>query len=90
MFHFRDGVFFERLGDGSVRLLVKESSHDDAKVLKDIAIDIDSWCSIIACMSYYGEEDYGFFRACNFHYKRPIHETEPLKDKEPPPNFKGL
>lgn len=83
MFHAKDGVYFEQQPDGSVRVLVKADGRDDAELLKDIALDADSWASIIATMSYYGEEDYGFYRACQFHSGRPIDATTPMKKKPP-------
>ena len=88
MFHVRDGVFFKQLDNGDVRLIVKESGHDNANVVKDIIIDIDSWCSVIATMSFYGEEDYGFYRAGLFHAGRKLDSTMPMKEKEPPATWK--
>lgn len=46
-----------------------------------IVVPKDHWHSAIAQVSYYGEEDYGFYRAAEFHSGTPIHETCPLKQK---------
>jgi hypothetical protein len=84
MFHVKDGLYFERLSDGNVRVLKRRDGKPDSAVVFDMIIDRDSWCSIIASMSYYGEEDYGWYRACNFHngtHLDPV--TTPLADKKP-------
>lgn len=81
MFHVKEGLFFERLPDNQVRVLKREKGTDDAPVVFDITLDADSWASVIASMSYYGEEDYGYYRALNFHRGDPIGETTPLVDK---------
>lgn len=72
MFHAKDGVFFERQNDGSVRLLVKTCGRDDALAMKDITLNKGTWCSIIASMSHNGEEHGGYYRADNFHTGAPI------------------
>lgn len=88
MFHLRDGLYFERLPDHQVRILKRESGHDDAPAVFDITVDKDSWCSVIATMSYYGEEDSGFYRAGKFHYGAPYHDnkswsmTQHIADRE--------
>jgi hypothetical protein len=73
---------FEKLSDGNVRLVVRacaaSSDAGDAEVLIDEVIEAKIWASIIATMSHYGEEDYGFYRALNFHMGAPLHPTTPL------------
>jgi hypothetical protein len=64
MFHLTDNLYFEKLPDGAVRILKKS---DDAGTVFDITVDASSWASVIASMSNYGEEDYGFYRALSFH-----------------------
>jgi hypothetical protein len=73
-----NGVRFTKGENGSVRIEL-EGMHVD--------LDRDHWASVIAQMSYYGEEDYGYYRALEFHGKIPVHETCPLKDK-PRPDWK--
>jgi hypothetical protein len=70
---------FERLENGDVLLTCGG---------QQIRIPLDHWCSTIAQMSYYGEEDYGYYRAKNFHAGEPIHHTCPLVEKTPPESWK--
>ena len=63
--------------NGGVRVLGVD--HGRTVVLDEI--EKNHWHSIIAQMSYYGEEDYGFYRAANFHSGELIHATCPLKEK---------
>ncbi len=58
---------------------------------KEIRIPKAHWCSDIANMSYYGEENMGFDRAANFHYGATIHESCRLgmKEKRVPEAWKG-
>lgn len=81
MFHVSGGLFFERLPDNKVRIIKRESGRDDARLIFEQIMDADSWASVIASMSYYGEEDYGFYRALNFHRGDTIPASAPLKDK---------
>lgn len=69
---------FEKLSDGKVRLIVRAGVAADAEVLIDEVIETSIWASITSSMSYYGEEDYGFYRALNFHTGAPLHPTTPL------------
>lgn len=68
MFHLADGLYFEQLPDGAVRILKRKTVDADfeATVL-DITISAEEWASVIASMSHYGEEHYGFYRALSFH-----------------------
>jgi len=81
MFHLQDGLYFDRLEDGKVRILKKNADTDAVEM--DMVVDAAGWCSVIASMSYYGEEDCGFYRAEEFHQKKPVPDTCPLVDKEP-------
>lgn len=66
---------FERGENGDVKVTLPDGSIE--------IIPKDHWHSTIAQVSYYGEEDYGFYRAANFHSGTPIHETCPLTEKKP-------
>ena len=55
MFHAKDGQFFERQSDGSVRILARETGHDGAAVLKDVTLGPSEWASVVASMSKEGE-----------------------------------
>ena len=59
-FHYRDGLYFERLEDGSVRI-TRNLGH----ICWDI--DRDSWASIIAHVSAGGETADTFQEAMLFH-----------------------
>lgn len=69
---------FEKLSNGKVRLIVRAGAGPDAEILIDETIEANIWASIIATMSYYREEDYGFYRALNFHTGAPLASTTPL------------
>lgn len=66
---------FQRGDNGDVILTLEDGTAH--------TIQKDHWHSIIATVSYYGEEDYGFYRAAEFHSGIPIHATCPLKVKPP-------
>ncbi len=86
MFHNREGLYFEQLPFGDVRLLKRESAIPDSPIVLDMVIDKDSWASIIASMSYYGEIDNGYYRALNFHTGEVVDPvTCPLVEKTPLP-----
>ena len=69
---------FERNDDGSVTVYV---AMHDGTLQRQETINDGIWGSIIANMSYYGENDYGWYRAMNFHMGSPLDATTPLKDK---------
>lgn len=81
MFHSQNGLYFERLKDGSVRIIKRKDAMQDAEIIADETLDANCWASIIATMSYYGEEDYGFYRATLFHQNEPIPDTVTIIDK---------
>ena len=72
-----DGLAFERHPDGSVEVVVEPNGRPEIR----FKIAKDHWHSLIANLSYYGEADYGFYRAANFHSGQPICPTNPIKDK---------
>lgn len=76
-----NGIFCEQQADGGVKLIVRESDSPESRILKETLVDQHGWASVIANMSFYGEEDYGYYRALNFHSGTPIHPTNPLVDK---------
>lgn len=67
---------FTKQENGDVLL---ETEHDTIRIPRD------HWCSIIATVSYYGEEDYGWYRATNFHYGMPLDPTNPMRTDKPVP-----
>jgi hypothetical protein len=72
-FHLSDGLYFQRQPDGSgvVRIIKTESGRKDSPVIFDVTIDASQWASVIASMSFYGEENSGFYRALLFHRGDP-------------------
>jgi len=70
-FHWKDGWYFERLEDGSVRIYHEDLEADQEKemVEYDVVIDIDpdSWASIVASVSARGDTAEAFQVAKRFH-----------------------
>lgn len=62
-------VLFERNESGSVTVYVPNNRGERMKLQ---TIDPSIWASVIATLSYYGEENYGYYRATNFHLGTPI------------------
>jgi hypothetical protein len=67
MFHLTDGLYFQQLPNGTVSIVKKENAREGAATDWTITIDAEQWASVIASMSHYGEENYGFYRALSFH-----------------------
>ncbi len=55
MFHFKDGWFFSRLPNGSVRIEKRISAKMESPIEESVEIDPDSWVSIVASVSIKGE-----------------------------------
>lgn len=72
MFHVRAGLCFEPQAEGGVRLLKRVDARADAPLMLDMVLDKHEWASVIATMSFYGEENYGYFRALLFHVGTPL------------------
>ncbi len=51
MFHFKDGWFFERNPDGSVRVLKMSDATGQAAKVSETDIDPDAWASIVSFVS---------------------------------------
>ena len=71
-FHYRDGFYFERTADASVRITQGGDFATDGTEI--LTIDRDSWASIVASVSAGGEQDGRFYDALRFHGE-PV-ETE--------------
>lgn len=63
MFHVKDGWYFTRREDGTVRVI-----SPDPKV--DLVMDPDTWCSVIAHCSARGDTAEAFQEAQEFHSKQ--------------------
>ncbi len=70
-FHWKDGWYFERLDDGSVRIRHEDpaTKAEGAYVENDVCIDIpiDSWASIVASVSAKGETSETWKEALHLH-----------------------
>ena len=71
MFSYRDGLFFDRMDGGAVRIVKTDSDlypHDNGDNIDvDITIDSDSWASIITAVSAGGDTSEQHERAKAFH-----------------------
>ncbi len=67
MFHVKDGLYFDRLADGSVQIQKKTDGKEGAKVVMDLEIDPDSWASVVASVCAIGEDGNTFRQASNLH-----------------------
>lgn len=77
MYHQRDGLYFGRMKDSSVRILKlpkqrandgfpsADGDHFDAEI--DLVIPPYHWASIVASVSAAGEEGERFYQAEKFH-----------------------
>lgn len=51
MFHSSNGLYFEKLADGAVRILKKADNNDSSPVIFDHVLDAGQWASVVAAMS---------------------------------------
>lgn len=61
-FHYGN-FYFERLADGAVRITVNDGNEQ-----MEGTFDADSWASIVAGVSAYGDHAPWYFDALNFHW----------------------
>jgi hypothetical protein len=61
-FHAQDGWYFDRQGDGSVKI-----SAAVQRCSEEIVLDADTWASIMASMSAAGETSVRYQQARRFH-----------------------
>ncbi len=52
MFDSGDGLYFERLPDGGVRILKRSGSHEDAPVIFDHVLDRFQWEIVAAGLEH--------------------------------------
>lgn len=67
-FYARDGLYFERLGDGSIRV---KHEHPPCSGQLKICVDLtpEAWASIVASMSLRGETGPTYQAALTFHQR---------------------
>ena len=51
MFHIGDGLYFDRLPDGGVRIVKRSGNADDSPVIFDHVLDAGEWASVVAATS---------------------------------------
>lgn len=66
-FHGRDGWYFERLEDGSVRI----EKRDGERVAHHVELDAGTWASVVASVSRAGEH------AGTFQMAQWVHDAMP-------------
>jgi hypothetical protein len=67
MFHLRDGLYFERLEDGGVRIVKTATGQfGDAKNVFEIEVSAGEWASVVAAVSPKGETSETYHSALNF------------------------
>lgn len=76
-FHVKNGLCFERLSDGAVRIF-KQESHI-LEVVWEERIDADSWASVVASVSAYGENS-ASFQAAEMLHQGKLEEQTSEKD----------
>lgn len=74
-YHLRDGFYFERLTDGSVKIMVAEADPRDATVFngpwsREITVPANEWASVVAAVSLHGEHGASYQAALDFHEAR--------------------
>ena len=62
MFHAQDGLFFQRMENGTVEVMVKDGNRIFQTVLTS-----DTWASVIASVSARGDTSFVWEEAIQFH-----------------------
>lgn len=68
-FHFEGGLYFKRLADNRVQILIKESAHIHAPVFRKFVATDSEWASIIASVSMRGDDAHSHKEALELHNK---------------------
>ena len=68
-FHSRDGLFFKRVNNGDVRVQ-KWSNTAPFTLLSSVIVDAHIWASIVASVSFDGEDGKSYREALGFHERR--------------------
>lgn len=68
MFHVKDGLYFERLENNSVRVVkMKTAMADCEEISFEATLDRDAWASVISSVSKGGESGYRYYLGLIFH-----------------------
>lgn len=66
-FHWRDGLYFKRMLDGSIRLTQAKDSGSSGQVIWSVIVPPAEWASIVCSVSAAGETDERWNAAQDFH-----------------------
>lgn len=86
MVYVKDGLYFERLDGGDVRIIVTDgkSPEDGGKILSDHGIHENIWCSTVLNMTAFSERPNDFHRFADHHHgRRDLMETAPVHRLKP-------
>ena len=67
MFYTKNELYFERLSDGSVRIVKQDVSGGKLKLIMAEILDINTWASAVASVCIRGENSETFHQAIKFH-----------------------
>ena len=79
MFHYKDGLYFDRMENGDVHLIKREDAHPLSKIILDTVISVDGWASIVSSVSKLGEDHYRYYIAKSFHNEEVPANIDPSK-----------
>lgn len=75
-FHSRDGFYFTRTADGSVRIRIAESGMANAPTLREVTLPENEWASVVAFVSAHGETGETWQAARKFHAGRSADDVQ--------------
>lgn len=70
MFHLISNIYFQRLSDESIRIIVRAGENSNGEIVKDIIVSPEMFASVMASMCSFGEDIHTWKEALNF-LKRP-------------------
>ncbi len=81
MFHFKDGWFFERNPDGSVRVLKMSDATGQAVKVSEANIDPDAWASIVSFVSAENDNAEAWKAVKEFHMEGCLRVPAPMAEQ---------
>lgn len=67
MFHVKAGWFFDRLPNGSVAIVRRETANENSRIVSEIILSPNEWASVVASVSVHGDFMPYFQHAFDFH-----------------------
>ncbi len=67
MLHTSNGLYFKRLANGDVYICKKTDSSEDAVILFEQIVNVDTWASVVSHVSHYKKTNFSFEIAKMFH-----------------------